>query len=115
MSSERCGGSENLHGYEVLALEHDARLVFDFALHHMAEHAFSRIIEMAQSFVQAMTHLAWDYWRGDQLGVRMLQASPGIRTVILEDGNVVDALVAAERIVPLLLYSQNSRDVLVRQ
>jgi hypothetical protein len=59
----------------------------------MAEHAFSGVIEMPKSLVPAMTYLARNYRRRDNLGVRVLQAGASIRAMVLEAGYVVDALV----------------------
>ena len=70
---------------------------------------------MAQSLNQSMTHLTRDYGSGDQLGMRMLQAGPCIRTVIFENRDVVDPLVGTERVVSFLVDSQNFAHVLVRQ
>jgi hypothetical protein len=54
-----------------------------------------RVVVVAQRFVQAMPHLAGNDGSRDELGVRMLQAGPGIGAVILENGDVVDALICA--------------------
>ena len=103
MRGKRRGRGKHLHGHKVLALQHDARLVFDLPLHHVAEHALPRIVVMSQGLVQAVPHLAGNHRRRNKLGVRMLQAGAGIGPVILENRNVVHPPVGAQRVIAILV------------
>src|SRR5580704_14278162 len=70
---------------------------------------------MAQSLVQAMPHLARDHGSRNQLAVWMLQAGPGIHTVILENRDVVDTVVGTQQIVAFFEDAQYPGDLHVRQ
>ncbi len=93
----------------------DARLLVDFPFYHMAEHAFSVVIVVAQRLVQPMPNLAGNHRGRYELGMRMLQAGAGIEAVVLEDGHVVDAAVHAEAGVAFLVDAQNAGHLFIRQ
>src|SRR3984885_10614273 len=115
MRSKRRRRSEDLHRDKALALEHDSGLIFNFPLHHMTEHAFANIVIVAQRLVQSVANLARNHRSRDQLRMRMLQAGAGIEPVVLEDRDVVHAMVQAQRVVPLLINTQNLPHLLLAE
>ncbi len=52
------GGSKDFQCHEALALDHDARFIFHFLLHHVTEHAFANVVIVAQGFMQTVPDLA---------------------------------------------------------
>src|SRR5260370_32979706 len=63
VSGEGRRRGEDLHHHEILAGLDDACLLLDLPVHHVAKHAFSVMVIMPQSLVQAMPELAGTHQR----------------------------------------------------
>ncbi len=64
-----------------------------------------RIVIVPQRLAQPVPHLAWNYRRRNDLRMRMLQARPRIRPMVLKNGYVIDAMIAAQRVKTFLKHS----------
>src|ERR1700728_172547 len=91
----------------MLSLQDNACLLLDFPFHHVTVHALSFVVVVEQGLVQPMPDLAWDHRGCDQLGMRMLLTSAGIGPVVLENCDVVNAVVHAQEVVALPVDTEN--------
>jgi hypothetical protein len=69
----------------------------------MWQHAFPGVVVVAESFVEAVPYLTRNYRGRNQLGVRMGLAGPGVDSMILEYGDVGDAVIDAQCVVAILI------------
>src|SRR5437762_2428891 len=106
MCRERSWRSERLYDHEMLRAHHDARVLIDFFSDHLAEDAFAELIVVPQRLEHAIAHLVRDHWRGNELRMGMFQARSCCGAVVLEDGDLRNARVQADLVIPLLVYGQ---------